>query len=99
MQLVPLHRGLRRLQGWRQRRRLRRRRRRRVRVRDGGGEDSLLPRGFPSEDDLLECETEEEKEELCDKADLIVEKLEAKVGAVQVESSLPISLKAPGFNP
>jgi hypothetical protein len=65
----------------------------------GGGEDSLLPRGFPSEDDLLECETEEEKEELCDKADLIVEKLEAKVGAVQVESSLPISLKAPGFNP
>eukprot|EP00740_Mantoniella_antarctica_P001039 CAMPEP_0181391898 /NCGR_PEP_ID=MMETSP1106-20121128/26293_1 /TAXON_ID=81844 /ORGANISM="Mantoniella antarctica, Strain SL-175" /LENGTH=573 /DNA_ID=CAMNT_0023512965 /DNA_START=195 /DNA_END=1916 /DNA_ORIENTATION=+ len=45
---------------------------------DDGEETSLLPRGFPSAEDLAACETAEEKEELCDKADVIVAKLEAK---------------------
>lgn len=46
-------------------------------------EGSLLPRGFPTVDDLAECEDAEEKEELCDKADLLVERLEAKADSAE----------------
>ena len=45
--------------------------------------DSLLPRGFPTAEDLAACETAEEKEEVCDKADLLVERLEAKADSAE----------------
>ena len=52
--------------------------------RDAAGDsDSLLPRGFPSAEDLAACETAEEKEEVCDKADLLVERLEAKADSAE----------------
>ena len=53
------------------------------REQNGGDPDSLLPRGFPTIDDLAECETSEEKEEICDKADLLVERLEAKADSAE----------------
>ena len=45
--------------------------------------DSLLPRGFPTVEDVAACETAEEKEEVCDKADLLVERLEAKADSAE----------------
>lgn len=52
--------------------------------RDVSGDlDSLLPRGFPTVEDLNECETPEEKEELCDKADLLAERLETKADSAE----------------
>ena len=48
-----------------------------------GDPDSLLPAGFPTVDDLAACETAEEKEEVCDKADLLVERLEAKADSAE----------------
>ena len=53
-------------------------------------EGSLLPRGFPTVDDLAECEDAEEKEELCDKADLLVERLEAKADSAEAFVDGPI---------
>jgi hypothetical protein len=52
--------------------------------------DSLLPRGFPTLDELAECETAEEKEELCEKADLLVERLEAKADSAEAFVDGPI---------
>ena len=56
----------------------------------GGDPDSLLPRGFPTVEDLAECETPEEKEELCDKADLLVERLEAKADSAEAFVDGPV---------
>ena len=51
---------------------------------------SLLPRGFPTVADLAECESAEEKAELCDKADLLVERLEAKADSAEAFVDGPI---------
>ena len=53
-------------------------------------EGSLLPRGFPTVADLAECESAEEKAELCDKADLLVERLEAKADSAEAFVDGPI---------
>ena len=51
---------------------------------------TLLARGFPTVEDLAECETPEEKEELCDKADLLVERLEAKADSAEAFVDGPV---------
>ena len=53
-------------------------------------EGSLLPRGFPTVADLAECESAEEKAELWDKADLLVERLEAKADSAEAFVDGPI---------
>ena len=49
-----------------------------------------MPRGFPTIDDLNECDTPEEKEELRDKADIIVERLEAKADSAEAFVDGPV---------
>ena len=62
-----------------------------VRMPTRASEDgSSLPRGFPTIDDLKACETAEEKEDLCDAADAIVERLERKAEGAEAFVDGPV---------